>query len=79
MYGFESNVTGKNYELLSVQYPDHMEIKFAEFIEDVVPKYIVMVINDNRKKISHLQVKQIKKNTEFFENKASPSPVNKYL
>jgi hypothetical protein len=35
-----------NYELLHVALPSHEEIQFIDFIEDIVPKYLFMIINN---------------------------------
>jgi len=53
--------------LLEETLPDHEEIAFISFLEDIVPKYIILIINDTKVKSSRLYLKQIKKNDLFFD------------
>jgi len=39
-----------------------------QFLDDIMPKYVIMIINDTNQKKSYLYIKQIKKNEEFFDN-----------
>ena len=44
-----------------------MEIKYINFIEDIVPKYLFLIANDTENKVSYLYIKYIKKNDHFFK------------
>ena len=59
-----------NYELLRVTMGDSDEIRYIDFIEDVVPKYLFMIVNNRDTKQSNLFIKLIKKNPEYFEKAA---------
>ena len=45
-----------------------MEIKYINFIEDIVPKYLFLIANDTENKVSYLYIKYIKKNDQFFKD-----------
>mmetsp|Transcript_29651 Transcript_29651/g.45196 ORF Transcript_29651/g.45196 Transcript_29651/m.45196 type:complete len:135 (-) Transcript_29651:1629-2033(-) len=59
-------MSDSSFELYSEKLCDHLEVKFIDFIEDVVPKYLLMVINDSRDRKSYLYVKHLVKNKKFF-------------
>lgn len=58
-----------SYELLHHQLGPDEEIKYIDFIEDIVPKYLFMIVNNAAKKESYLYIKLICKNQEFFDRK----------
>jgi hypothetical protein len=61
-------MTDNSYLLAEETLPDNMEVKYINFIEDVVPKYLFLIANDTENMISYLYIKFITKNEEFFEN-----------
>lgn len=42
------------YEILKETLEPNFEIRYIEFIEDIVPKYLVLIINDTQKHESFL-------------------------
>ena len=48
--GYENYSSDVNYELLYETFGDHEEIKYIDFIEDVVPKYLFIIVNDTKSK-----------------------------
>ena len=48
--GYENYSSDVNYELLYESFGDHEEIKYIDFIEDVVPKYLFIIVNDTKNK-----------------------------
>ena len=46
IFGYENFMSDVNYELLHVSVAPHEEIQFIDFIEDIVPKYLFMIINN---------------------------------
>ena len=60
IYGYESYMSDVNYELLRVTMGDSDEIRYIDFIEDVVPKYLFMIVNNRDTKQSNLFIKLIK-------------------
>lgn len=54
--------------LLEQKYPDNYEIVFINFLEDVVPTYIFMILNDKEKHESHLYIKHILKDDRYFQS-----------
>ena len=59
-----------------------MEIVFINFLEDVVPTYIFMILNDIEKHESHLYIKHILKDEHYFkseDNDSEKSNQNPYL
>jgi len=57
------------YEILKETLEPNMEIRYIEFIEDIVPKYLVLIVNDTQKHESFLQIKHIIKNQKYLEKK----------
>ena len=57
------------YEILKETLEPNFEIRYIEFIEDIVPKYLVLIINDTQKQESFLQIKHIIKNQKYLEKK----------
>ena len=51
-----------SYELLNHQLSCDEVIKYIDFIEDIVPKYLFMIVNNTEKKESYLYIKLICKN-----------------
>lgn len=45
-----------------------MQIIYINFIEDIVPKYLFLIVNDTESMKSYFYIKLIKKNEEFFKN-----------
>jgi hypothetical protein len=68
--GYENYMSDVNYELLHAIVAMDEEICLIEFIEDIVPKYIFMIVNNTRTKQSNLYIKLIKKNPNFFKPEA---------
>ena len=69
IYGYTNSTSETSYKLLHQQLGPGDEIKYADFIEDVVPKYLFMIINNTTRKESYLYIKLICKNKEFFSGK----------
>ena len=67
--GYENFSSDENYELLCETLEDYEEIKYIDFIEDVVPKYLFMIVNDTKIKQSNLYIRLIKKNEAYFNRK----------
>ena len=73
IYGYVNSTSDTSYKLLHHQLGPDDEIKYADFIEDIVPKYLFMIINNTTKKESYLYIKLICKNKEFFSGKTQES------
>ena len=67
--GYENFSSDENYELYCETLEDYEEIKYIDFIEDVVPKYLFMIVNDTKAKQSNLYIRLIKKNEAYFNKK----------
>jgi hypothetical protein len=57
---------GNPHLLLEKKYPENFEIVFINFLEDVVPTYIFLILNDIEKHESHLYIKHILKDETYF-------------
>ena len=57
------------YEILKETLEPNEEIRYIEFIEDIVPKYLVLIVNDTQKHESFLKIKHILKNQKYLEKK----------
>ena len=55
-------MSDKYYELLHEELDEGEEIVYINFIEDIVPKYLFVIINNTETKESFLHIKFIKKN-----------------
>jgi hypothetical protein len=44
----------KAFVLLEEELPENEEIMYINFIEDIVPKFIIMIINDTKDKKSRI-------------------------
>ena len=62
IHGYENYMSDVSYELLHHQLSSDEEIKYIDFIEDIVPKYLFMIVNNTVKKESYLYIKLICKN-----------------
>ena len=62
IHGYENCMSDASYELLNHQLSCEEEIKYVDFIEDIVPKYLFMIVNNTVKKESYLYIKLICKN-----------------
>jgi len=69
IHGYENCTSDVSYELLHQQLSSDEEIKYADFIEDIVPKYLFMIVNNTTKRESYLYIKLICKNKQFFNRK----------
>lgn len=78
IFGYENFMSDENYELLHLVLPPDEEIQFVEFIEDIVPKYLFLIIKNTKTKQTNLYIKLIKKNNQYFEDKKSDSASVKY-
>ena len=67
--GYENFSSDLKYELLYETLEEHEEIKYIDFIEDVVPKYLFMIVNDTKAKQSNLYIRLIKKNEAYFDKR----------
>ena len=57
--------------------PDE-EIQFIDSIEDIVPKYLFLIVNNTKTKQTSLYIKLIKKNDQYFDEKSKAQESVKY-
>lgn len=68
VFSYENYMCDKAYLLLEEELADHDEIVYLNFIEDIVPKFIILIVNDTRAKKSRIMLQQIVKTEEFFKD-----------
>ena len=68
VHGYENYMCQSTYVLFEEQLPENLEIAFINFIEDINPKYLLVIINDTLTSTSSLYLKQIVKNELYFDD-----------
>lgn len=54
VHGYENYMCDRAFVLLEEELPDYEEIVYINFIEDIVPKFIIMIVNNTKDKKSRI-------------------------
>lgn len=79
VYSYENYMCDKAYLLLEEELAEHDEIVYLNFLEDIVPKFIILIVNDTSAKKSRIMVQQIVKTPEFFRDANLEEPSNETM
>ena len=71
VHSYENYMCDKAFVMLEEELPDHETLVYINFIEDIVPKFLIMIINDTKAMKSRIVLQQIIKTKEYFKEEAN--------